>query len=108
MLSWLLLGGALAFIPANDGQATAPPGGAPAPAPAPGGPAATSGTGYVPERVFDTRRSGFSDFEAMLADLARADVILVGEQHDDANTHRLEAAILEGLLRRGVARARAG
>lgn len=57
---------------------------------------------YVPERVYDTRRNTFADFEVMLADLARADVILVGEQHDDPNTHRLEAAILQGLLRRGV------
>jgi uncharacterized iron-regulated protein len=57
---------------------------------------------YVPERVFDARRRTFSDFEAMLADLARADVVIVGEQHDDPNTHRLEAAVLTGLLRRGV------
>jgi uncharacterized iron-regulated protein len=59
--------------------------------------------GYVPERVFDTRRRMFTDFETMLADLARADVVLVGEQHDDPNTHRLEAAMLMGLLRRSVA-----
>jgi uncharacterized iron-regulated protein len=38
----------------------------------------------------------------MLADLSRADVVLVAEQHDDPNTHRLELAILEGLHRRGV------
>ena len=57
---------------------------------------------YVPERVFDTRRNAFSDFETMLADLSRADAVLVGEQHDDPNTHRLELAILEGLARRGV------
>ncbi len=57
---------------------------------------------YVPQRVFDTRRKAFTDFESMLADLARADVVLVGEQHDDANTHRLEAAVLQGLLRRRV------
>src|SRR6476659_4638587 len=57
---------------------------------------------YVPQRVYDTRQKGFADFEAMVADLARADVIFVGEQHDDANTHRLELAILEGLIRRNV------
>jgi uncharacterized iron-regulated protein len=57
---------------------------------------------YVPQRVFDTRKKGFSDFETMLADLARADAVFVGEQHDDPNTHRLELAIVEGLTRRGV------
>ncbi len=57
---------------------------------------------YVPERVFDTRRKAFSDFEMMLADLTRADAVFVGEQHDDPNTHRLELAIVEGLTRRGV------
>jgi uncharacterized iron-regulated protein len=56
----------------------------------------------VPQRVFDTQQKGFSDFEAMLADLARADAVFVGEQHDDPNTHRLELAIVEGLTRRGV------
>jgi uncharacterized iron-regulated protein len=58
---------------------------------------------YVPERVYDTRKQAFSDLESMLADLAKADIIFVGEQHDDPNTHRLEAAILDGLRRRGVA-----
>ena len=38
----------------------------------------------------------------MLADVAKADIVFVGEQHDDPNTHRLEAAILDGLRRRGV------
>src|SRR5947209_2387656 len=57
---------------------------------------------YVPQRVYDTRQKAFGDFETMLADLARADVILVGEQHDDPNTHRLELAVLEGLTRRRV------
>jgi uncharacterized iron-regulated protein len=65
-------------------------------------PAAVS-TAYVPQRVYDTRRAAFSDLEMMTADLARADVILIGEQHDDPNTHRLELAILEGLARRNVA-----
>jgi uncharacterized iron-regulated protein len=57
-------------------------------------------SGYVPERVYDSDGRRFSDFEAMLSELARADVVLVGEQHDDFNTHRLERAMLEGLLRR--------
>ena len=57
---------------------------------------------YVPERVYDTRRQAFVDLESMLADLAKADVVFVGEQHDDPNTHRLEAAILDGLRRRNV------
>lgn len=57
---------------------------------------------YVPERVYDTRRKAFADLESMLADIANADVAFVGEQHDDLNTHRLEAAILDGLRRRGV------
>lgn len=62
--------------------------------------AARAQNAYVPERVFDAARGQFTDFEVMLADLARADVVLVGEQHDDANTHRLELAVLQGLARR--------
>ena len=57
-------------------------------------------TAYVPQRVFDTRQNSFGDFESMLADLARADVVFVGEQHEDPNTHRLELALIEGLVRR--------
>jgi uncharacterized iron-regulated protein len=65
-------------------------------------PAPAAGPAYIPERVYDTRRRAFADLESMLADLAKADVVFVGEQHDDPNTHRLEAAILDGLRRRGV------
>src|SRR3954471_18599118 len=57
-------------------------------------------SGYVPQRVYDTRQKGPADFEGMLADLTRADVVFVGEQHDDPYTHRLELAVLEGLTRR--------
>lgn len=57
---------------------------------------------YIPQRVYDTQRKRFTDFEMMSADLARVDVVLVGEQHDDLNTHRLELAILEGFARRHV------
>jgi uncharacterized iron-regulated protein len=76
--------------------------GRPAPQLPPGHPPLVETGTYVPQRVFDTRRGTFGDFEMMLADLARADVVLVGEQHDDPNTHRLEAAILDGLDRRKV------
>jgi uncharacterized iron-regulated protein len=70
------------------------------PAPSPAQPHIT--WSYVPQRVYDTRRKDFGDFESMLADLARADVVFLGEQHDDPNTHRLELAVLEGLTRRRV------
>ena len=56
---------------------------------------------YVPHRVFNTATGTFGDFESMAAALAKADVVFVGEQHDDPNTHRLELAILESLARRG-------
>jgi uncharacterized iron-regulated protein len=59
-----------------------------------------AGDRYVPHRAYDARRNRFSDFEAMLAELARADVVFLGEQHDDPRTHRLQAAVLEGLARR--------
>ena len=72
--------------------AQAPPPGPPSPPP----------PVYVPERVYDTRKQAFTDLESMLADVAKADIVFVGEQHDDPNTHRLEAAILDGLRRRGV------
>src|SRR5262245_5818959 len=57
-------------------------------------------SGYIPHRVYKSGDKRFSDFEAMLAELARVDVAFVGEQHDDPATHRIERAILEGLARR--------
>ncbi len=57
-------------------------------------------SGYTPQRVWNASTKQYSDFEAMLAELARAEVVFVGEQHDDPATHRLERAVLEGLLRR--------
>ncbi len=59
-----------------------------------------SGSGYIPHRVYKSDDNRFSDFEAMLAEIARADVAFVGEQHDDPATHRIERAILEGVARR--------
>lgn len=57
-------------------------------------------SGYVPHRVYAAGEKKYSDFEAMVADLARADVVFVGEQHDDPATHKLELAVLEGVARR--------
>jgi uncharacterized iron-regulated protein len=77
---------------------------APAQTPAMPAPAAASASdpfpSYVPERVFLSDKKRFTDFEAMLVDLQSADVVFVGEQHDDPNTHRLELALMEGLARR--------
>jgi uncharacterized iron-regulated protein len=98
MVSALILVTALAQAAMSPQAPTARPQGDPLPAAHP-----RIAAVYVPQRVFDTRRKAFTDFETMLADLARADVVLVGEQHDDPNTHRLEAAVLQGLLRRRVA-----
>lgn len=55
---------------------------------------------YVPHRVFDSRSGDMTDFEAMVVTLASADVVFLGEQHDDFGTHRLQAAVLEGIARR--------
>jgi uncharacterized iron-regulated protein len=57
-------------------------------------------SGYIPHRVYKSGDKRFSDFEAMLAEIAGADVVFVGEQHNDPATHRIERAILEGLARR--------
>ena len=70
--------------------------------PAPASPHGPIVQAHVPERVYDTQRKAFIDFEVMVAQLTSADVVLVGEQHDDPNTHRLEAALLDGLFRRKV------
>lgn len=55
---------------------------------------------YTPHRVYRTDGRQWADFESMLADLAWADVVFLGEQHDDPATHRLELATLQGLTRR--------
>lgn len=55
---------------------------------------------YVAHRV--AKGKSFADFETMMRDVQRADVVHLGEQHDDAGTHALQLAVLEGLARRGV------
>ena len=54
----------------------------------------------APHRVFDTARDAFAAVDPMIDDLAGADVVFVGEQHDSANTHRLELTLLQGLATR--------
>src|SRR5262245_31519451 len=44
---------------------------------------------YLPQRVYDAGEKRFSDFEAMLVELSKTDVVFVGEQHNDPATHRL-------------------
>lgn len=55
---------------------------------------------YLPHRVVETRKQQFRDFEAMAAELARADLVFFGEQHNDPATHRLQLALLEAVARR--------
>lgn len=56
--------------------------------------------GYAAHRVYDTKKKRLIDFEAMAADLAKADLVFLGEQHDDPRTHQLQAALLEAVARR--------
>ena len=63
-------------------------------------PADSNGAGYVPHRVYDTIHITIQRLRDLLADLKTADVVFLGEQHDDPGTHRLEVAVLEGLARR--------
>lgn len=55
---------------------------------------------YVPHRVYDTKKKRFVDFETLAAALSRADLVFLGEQHNDPGTHRLQLAVLEGIARR--------
>src|ERR1043166_6876074 len=55
---------------------------------------------YVPHRVYDTRHKRFTDFESLVATVSSADLVFVGEEHDDPATHRMEVALLEGIARR--------
>ena len=55
---------------------------------------------YVPHRVYDTRKKQFVDLETLISRLTTADLVFIGEQHDDPATHRIELAVLEGIARR--------
>ena len=53
-----------------------------------------------PFRAFSAASDAWIEFEPMLDDLAKADVVLVGEQHDDAAAHTTRAAMLDGIGKR--------
>ena len=55
---------------------------------------------WAPHRVYDSRHNRFSDFETLAGEAARADVVFLGEQHDDRATHEMELALLEAVARR--------
>lgn len=50
------------------------------------------------EQILDARTGRAVTFEQMLAGLATARVVYVGERHDDANDHAVQYAVLDGLL----------
>jgi len=50
-----------------------------------------------PRRVIDGQTGEARPWAAMIDELAEADVVFVGENHDDPNTHKLELAILQEL-----------
>ncbi|HEU4628488.1 MAG TPA: ChaN family lipoprotein [Gemmatimonadaceae bacterium] len=71
------------------------------PSPAPATADHDAATALAGARVYDARRDATVALATMFDSLARADVVFVGERHDDAATHRLELAVLEALAARG-------
>ncbi|MGH7523476.1 MAG: ChaN family lipoprotein [Gemmatimonadales bacterium] len=55
---------------------------------------------WAPHRVYDTHHKRFSDFESLASNAARADVVFLGEEHDDRATHEMELALLQAIARR--------
>jgi uncharacterized iron-regulated protein len=55
-------------------------------------------------RVWDARASLPLELDELLERLAATDVVFLGETHLDDTTHRVEAAVLEGLLERRAGR----
>jgi len=54
----------------------------------------------LPHRIIDGRTQTVVDFEGLLSACSTADIVALGEQHDDPGTHLIELAVLEGLYRR--------
>jgi uncharacterized iron-regulated protein len=62
--------------------------------------AAMVSRGYVPNRVYDSRKKTWIDFETLVARANASDIVFVGEQHNDTPGHEMELALLEGIARR--------
>ncbi|MEP6832030.1 MAG: ChaN family lipoprotein [Gemmatimonas sp.] len=55
---------------------------------------------YVPNRVYDSRKKQWIDFETLVQRANGMDLVFVGEQHDTDPVQALELALLEGIARR--------
>lgn len=55
---------------------------------------------YVPNRVYDSRKKKWIDFETLVQRANAMDIVFVGEQHDNTPGHVMELALLEGIARR--------
>ncbi len=69
------------------------------PACAPGGPwQPTAGAGHpLTGRIYQVATGRFVDQATLIADLAQADFVLLGERHDNRDHQRLEALLVEAL-----------
>lgn len=63
-------------------------------------PATAAAQHYIPHRVFDSGSKRFIDFEQLAARAAAVDFVFFGEEHDNADTHWLEFALLQAIGRR--------
>jgi uncharacterized iron-regulated protein len=52
-------------------------------------------------RVWDVARGTFITRDALLGHLASAEIVALGEKHDNPDHHRLQALVVRGLLARG-------
>ena len=63
----------------------------------------TPSASYVPNRVYDSRKKKWIDFETLVQRANAMDIVFVGEQHDNTPGHVMELALLEGIARRRTA-----
>ena len=59
------------------------------------------GAGAAPIRPVDLKEGNAVSFAAMIDELARADIVLVGERHNDFAHHRAQQEVITALLGRG-------